>query len=245
MTTDNGSSRAVPSERAVPADVRETAPLPGVGVIRARALKKAGFGTLEALKAATLEQLQAVPGITPAKAAQIFAYLHAEPDSEPAEEQQVVSRPNAASPAPAEGVRKPDPRAADGRDAKPQPSPISEKSVREVPEQPQKAPSTPPKVRESVTPSAIRARLTEIAVLAEDILRGPLGKKLDKSLEKQLARWIALSESAKAPRGPGVERHLNAVETALRDALEMDRMSGKAQDRLAALLRAERKAMAG
>jgi hypothetical protein len=49
--------------------------IPGLGPIRIRALQKAGFGSLPALRSAPLEALLAVPGLTEIKAKHIQQYL--------------------------------------------------------------------------------------------------------------------------------------------------------------------------
>ena len=53
--------------------------IPGIGIIRARALKKAGWATVADLRAASLDDLLAVRGITEVKAAQILDYIHSLP----------------------------------------------------------------------------------------------------------------------------------------------------------------------
>lgn len=49
--------------------------IPGLGPIRVRALQKAGFSTLSALQAASLDALTAVPGMSEIKARHIQDYL--------------------------------------------------------------------------------------------------------------------------------------------------------------------------
>ncbi|MDE2126714.1 MAG: hypothetical protein KGJ62_09000 [Armatimonadetes bacterium] len=51
--------------------------IPGIGVIRVRVLRKAGYGTLRALRGVTPEQLAAIAGITEIKAHQIAAFVAA------------------------------------------------------------------------------------------------------------------------------------------------------------------------
>ncbi|HZO90916.1 MAG TPA: helix-hairpin-helix domain-containing protein [Chthonomonadaceae bacterium] len=51
------------------------ADIPGLGPIRVRALHKAGLGSLKALRAARLEDLLAVPGLSEIKARHILDYL--------------------------------------------------------------------------------------------------------------------------------------------------------------------------
>lgn len=57
--------------------------IPGIGVIRARSLKKAGWDTVASLRTATLDDLRAVPGITEVKAAQILDYIQSLPVAPP------------------------------------------------------------------------------------------------------------------------------------------------------------------
>lgn len=54
---------------------RALADIPGLGPIRVRALEKAGWGDLSALRSADLEQLLAVPGLTEIKARHIQQFL--------------------------------------------------------------------------------------------------------------------------------------------------------------------------
>jgi hypothetical protein len=49
--------------------------IPGIGIIRARALKKAGWPTVGSLRDAGLQDLLSVPGLTEIKAAQILQYV--------------------------------------------------------------------------------------------------------------------------------------------------------------------------
>jgi len=50
--------------------------IPGIGLIRARALRKAGWESVTALKTATLSDLRAIPGISEQKARQILNYVN-------------------------------------------------------------------------------------------------------------------------------------------------------------------------
>jgi hypothetical protein len=65
--------------------------LPGMGPIRARALRKAGWDSIASLKKATVADLTAVPGITEIKARQLVEYLQ-QPASAPALPPQPTSR---------------------------------------------------------------------------------------------------------------------------------------------------------
>ena len=60
---------------ATAAAPRSLADIPGLGPIRVRALQKAGWTNLNALRSAQLESLLAVPGLTEIKARQIQQYL--------------------------------------------------------------------------------------------------------------------------------------------------------------------------
>jgi hypothetical protein len=57
--------------------------IPGIGIIRARALRKAGWPTVESLAEAGIADLTAVPGITEIKAAQIMEYIRSLPPAKP------------------------------------------------------------------------------------------------------------------------------------------------------------------
>src|SRR5262249_28316010 len=58
--------------------------LPGLGIVRVRALRKAGYETVGSLRSANEEQLTAVPGITAIKARQILEQLQATTTETPA-----------------------------------------------------------------------------------------------------------------------------------------------------------------
>ena len=51
--------------------------IPGMGIVRIRCLRKAGWDTVESLGSATVEQIAAVPGIGEAKAREIREFLDA------------------------------------------------------------------------------------------------------------------------------------------------------------------------
>ena len=67
------STGNVPSQAQTPPTALSD--IPGLGPIRVRALKKAGFESLNSLKEAPLERLLEVPGLTEIKAAFIKEYL--------------------------------------------------------------------------------------------------------------------------------------------------------------------------
>jgi hypothetical protein len=56
--------------------------IPGVGLVRARCLRKAGWANARALRAATVDQLASVPGVSLTKAAQILAFLASDRQAE-------------------------------------------------------------------------------------------------------------------------------------------------------------------
>lgn len=65
-----------PAEEAPqPPPPRTPADIPGLGPIRVRALQKAGYDNLQSLRAARLEDLRAVPGMSEIKARHIQAFL--------------------------------------------------------------------------------------------------------------------------------------------------------------------------
>jgi hypothetical protein len=51
--------------------------LPGLGIVRIRSLRKAGWASLDALRAVSLAELEALPGFSPRIATSLHAYLHA------------------------------------------------------------------------------------------------------------------------------------------------------------------------
>jgi hypothetical protein len=81
MTKTTVPAQSPRADRAVqPVSAPDAAPhtpgdIPGLGPIRVRALHKAGLETLEALRAASLETLLAVPGMSEIKARHIQTYL--------------------------------------------------------------------------------------------------------------------------------------------------------------------------
>src|SRR6266542_2667327 len=85
--------------------------LPGLGIVRIRGLRKAGWTSVEALRAASLEDLMAIPNFSERIAANLYAYLHgAEPEepapAEPDAAEQSLSIPET------EGESLPEPEAA-------------------------------------------------------------------------------------------------------------------------------------
>lgn len=67
-----------PSPQPNPSPETDLEAIPGLGVIRLRTLRKAGW-TVERLRAATVEEIAAIPGISTQKAAEIARYLQDEP----------------------------------------------------------------------------------------------------------------------------------------------------------------------
>lgn len=74
-TPDHAAGRPTTPPGGNPAPPLSPADIPGLGIIRLRALRKAGLETIEDLKSATIEQLTAVPGLTEVKARYIHDYL--------------------------------------------------------------------------------------------------------------------------------------------------------------------------
>lgn len=69
LSSAPATSQPIPEPPYSPSDI------PGLGPIRVRALQKAGFETVHALKAASLSTLLKVPGLTEIKARHIQTYL--------------------------------------------------------------------------------------------------------------------------------------------------------------------------
>jgi NAD-dependent DNA ligase len=70
--------------------------IPGLGIIRARALRKAGWNSIASLKRATLADLASIPGISEMKAQQILDFVRA---SRPAEDAALDADREEAAPA--------------------------------------------------------------------------------------------------------------------------------------------------
>src|SRR6185312_12562167 len=75
MTKDTVTTSQVETGIPAVAPPRSLADIPGLGPIRVRALNKAGWNSVSALRSAKLEALAAVPGMTEVKAQQIYDYL--------------------------------------------------------------------------------------------------------------------------------------------------------------------------
>jgi len=81
---------------------RSLSDIPGLGPIRVRALQKAGWGSLSALRSANLETLLTVPGLTEIKARYIQQYLAPFAPEELAPASAAVESPSAGPAAPSD-----------------------------------------------------------------------------------------------------------------------------------------------
>jgi hypothetical protein len=209
----------------LPPDLSGDAPVesvPFLGPIRARALRKAGLDTVGALRAASMEQLTAVRGITEIKARQVLDFLKGAP----------------AAPAPAEPAP---PVAEVGPPLDPLPL---------VPAQPA-APLPPAPPSKSAPVATLPAQpyelLVEAANAAHALLSGPDREQLGKTLLKQLQRVAELPETcAAAPplkpkRGERAAVELRSLLDRLADARRAPQMKAKARERLAEDIRERRR----
>lgn len=246
--------------------------IPGMGPIRARALKKAGWDSIASLKKATVAELSAVRGITEIKAQQLYDYLHSvkpapkapeKPVAKPAQKVAVkaAATPAAAkterapravrTPAPTEPQRRqpatPAPRAA--RKAKPAPAPpptaVAPPPTVPPPTVATPVPTAPP---EQEQPHII---LMEIAANALAMLNSEKASVLERSLARQLGKLAALADhwDAKTTLGPKkFERavaQLRRIREALSEAAAFETLGKKAQERIGDDLRDHRKKLQG
>jgi hypothetical protein len=183
------------AEQSQPAKGRPTAPppddvldsIPGIGIIRVRALRKAGFGSISALRRATMPDLLAVPGLTEAKARLILDHVHGVGD--PATACGKAGQTAATSPppdTPPEPIS-PAPASAgvNARDAAPrsvQPAPVPAAHVRTP------SPAAPP------PPSDLQAAIGRVAHAGRELLASEHARAIDKRLARQVSKWVALTQ---------------------------------------------------
>lgn len=203
--------------------------IPGLGPIRVRALKKAGFSTLALLRAATTADLRAVPGMTEIKAAQLAAYLRGEADrvggEAPAPKTRKGARTEARTSKPAR--RTSPPRAAMSRTAPPL------------------APTTAPAPAPAFAESSLVTAARRVAASAGEVLRSEAAAGFDRGLARQLGKIAALAEriarDAIEPRDE--ERaavQLSKVEQLVGEIAAEGSPGQKRQDRFADALRDRR-----
>jgi hypothetical protein len=228
--------------------------IPGLGPIRARSLKKAGYESIAQLKKATAEQLAAVPGITEIKASQLVEYFRGEIDSvttkptakptrqpkavaaaKPAETakpaaQPIARKPRAASQPTKESTAKAKPVAVD-----PEPPKFDGASASPV------AP-TPPQTADS--PFSLSSQ--RVSTLASSLLRTSDADGFDRSFARQIGKIAALAErlaleaSTSPPGENKADTQLQKVEQLLNEIAAAKNLSGKRQDRFAEELRDRR-----
>jgi hypothetical protein len=218
-TTQDGDDLAVDS-------------IPGLGPIRARALKKAGFRTLSLLRAASTADLMAVPGMTGVKAAQLSAYLRGEADrvgGQPAPK----PAPKPAPPPEAKPVR----RASAPRAETPRPRATKTGAPKAMPE------PTPVLAAFGDPPFVAAAR--RVAENAGALLRGETSSEFDRSFARQLGKMAALAErigheSAESTHHERAIGQLQKAEQLLEEIAAAGHLGQKRQDRFADALRERR-----
>lgn len=200
--------------------------IPGIGIIRLRALKKAGWHSISALRKATLEDLLAVPGITPIKAQQILDYVQSLTDDletadSPWDEQ---AENNEASALAASPVPEPSPRAGKADERPLEPKDHEMNSVEEA-----------------------QAFLQRIARFSSLLLSHAPTNDPNGKLAKQLSRWIGVCEeiqSAADLSEKKAKRALASLERVcvlLEKATERDSLGSKRISQLTEDLREQRR----
>ncbi len=200
--------------------------IPGIGIIRLRALKKAGWHSISALRKATLEDLLAVPGLTPIKAQQILDYVQslsadAPTTDTPRDERAAKSD---ASVHAASSVPEPSPRAG---------------KADERPLEPEGHDMNPVE--------AAQAFLQRIARSASLLLSHAPTNDPDGKLAKQLSRWIGACEEIQCAADLSEKKakralaSLERVCVLLEKATERDSLGNKRVSQLTEELREQRR----
>ncbi len=226
--------------------------IPGLGPIRARALKKAGFENLTQLREASIEQMAAVPGITEIKARQLAAFFRGETDTRRAGEAAPAPRraasPRAKQPRQAGPAPKPAPPVAEIRTPRP-PSlprvapaaPVARPIVPKLPAPPPVAPSILTAVETPVAASARR-----IAVSANALLRTTSADSYERAFARQIGKIAALAERITLEAGSspaGLERvsgQMRKIELLLAEIGDAGKLGAKRQDRFTEEMRERR-----
>jgi hypothetical protein len=192
--------------------------IPKLGPIRARALRKAGWDSIESLSRATVQELAAVRGMTEIKARQLFDFLHSMGEA--------TDATGPVAPAAVEAVV-----------IAVAPAPPVEAAMVEVESS---VPDEKPGVR------ALHASVLETGLLAKTALRLDGGGALERALSRQLSRIVDMSvEWPSNPKlGPKRCERAEAQLRKIREALlaaDVGTLGKKAQERLAEELRDRRR----
>ncbi len=190
--------------------------VPGVGIVRARSLRKAGFPDLDALRNATVEQIAAIPGISAQKAQQLVDYAKNFAHTPPTSTRAPVRRRRTVGAAPTR--------------------------TRRVVTTPTAKPARTRRATEPENEVAALAR--RVAQSASDLLRSKEASAFRRSLARQVAKVVALTDRLIASSGADdmaekAKAQLNKIETAISRAASASKR--KAQGRIAAELRARRR----
>ena len=160
--------------------------IPGVGIVRARSLRKAGITDIAALSRASAEQIAAIPGISPQKAQQLVDYARSN-GATPAARTAITARrrrsttPAPAAPTGAAPVVRRTRRAA----------PASSSKVI-VPSAPVPAASAPSPPRHESELSALARRISRSAT---ELLQSSEARALRRSLSRQLGKVVSFADS--------------------------------------------------
>lgn len=217
--------------------------LPGMGIIRIRALRKHGFITLETIAAADPADLLRIPGFTEAKVAQAQAAAIAALADAGLVPGLSAGEPEATT-ASVEEIPEPTPELIAEMVADLAAAVAEEPSVVPEPELEAAAPAV------DVWPITVLFSSVElVSHEAEVLLRPWRSVEFGKGLCRQLKRWVQFAQyleefgiRAGVPVGREIER-LKGLQGLLTDALTAERVGPKKQKRLAKALRDRRRAL--
>lgn len=243
--------------------------IPGLGIIRARGLRKAGYADIPALRKASLEELTAVPGITANKAAQILAHL-----------QDIGARQAAArSTNMAPTTRKPATRRTVGTAGAPQstgrrtgraavpPKPVTRRTRAVTASKPvepaaahvdvvfEQSPAPQPVpvivVKPAATSETVQESARHLAELGEGLLGSSRASRYEPRLARQIGKAVALGRVLEAgfdvshTKMDRLIERLNGMAKTLESIGGMEKLGSRRQDRLADDLRDIRRKIEG
>ena len=156
--------------------------IPGIGIIRVRALRKAGWPTIASLRNANLENLLAVPGMTEIKAGQILEFVASQtPVAEaPTPKVKKDKKPKAAKV-----------KAEESPTAEVVQAPVVEETA--APEEADKE-TKPADGKRVLSETSLPQAIRDVAANAARVATRPGAVGGNDNLAKQLARWVSLPE---------------------------------------------------
>jgi hypothetical protein len=234
--------------------------LPGLGIVRIRSLRKAGWTSLDALRGASLAELEALPGFSPRIATSLHAYLHADAadgdDGAPSDPAAAAEPPDPtetlSTPA-AEGEEPPalsqaETTLVDAPASEPPgaPLPADEVVLREEADLIRDAePAAAPEVSGAPPKDEVAGALARLAQRADDLLAGATAAAFQPALARQLVRLRRLPERYAGGLKKGAARRALRVAARLSEALDTvaaaKKLGGKRQEAWADTLRTRRR----